>query len=165
VFTEVISGERENYHIEKRYYGKDGRLVWGHLTVSQPLTAVVNNGYACLRWLARAVPDLAETRAAVELIIRDGHRASAVIQRIRALSKKTDPQTAWLDIDDIIRGTRRPLVGDPARRSRRLLGRILGRGRVSRRREPFASPTHPKCVGMACRSHYSNDEGESRWRR
>jgi hypothetical protein len=25
--------------------------------------------------------------------------------------------------------------------------------------------THPKCVGMACRSHYSNDEGESRWRR
>src|SRR5437667_334067 len=115
--------------------------------------------------LARAVPDLAETRAAVELIIRDGHRASAVIQRIRALSKKTDPQTAWLDIDDIIRGTRRPIVGDPARRSRRVLGRILGRGRVSRRREPFASPTHPKCVGMACRSHYSNDEGESRWRR
>ena len=34
MFTEVISGERENYHIEKRYYGKDGRLVWGHLTVS-----------------------------------------------------------------------------------------------------------------------------------
>ncbi len=63
------------------------------------------------------------------------------------------------------RGTRRPLVGDPARRSRHVLGRILGRGRVSRRREPFASPTHPKCVGMACRSHYSNDEGESRWRR
>ncbi len=52
------------------------------------------------------------------------------------------------------RGTRRPLVGDPARRSRRVLGRILGRGRVSGRREPFASPTHPKCVGMACRSHY-----------
>ena len=70
--------------------------------VNQPLAGVVTNGHACLRWLARAVPDLAEARAAVERIIRDGHRASEVIQRIRALSKKTDPQTAWLDLNDVI---------------------------------------------------------------
>jgi C4-dicarboxylate-specific signal transduction histidine kinase len=48
------------------------------------------------------VPDLAEARAAVECIIRDGQRASAVIRRIRALAQKTDQQTAWLDINDVI---------------------------------------------------------------
>jgi hypothetical protein len=41
-------------------------------------------------------------RAAVERIIRDANRASEVIQRIRALAKKTDPQKAWLDLNDVI---------------------------------------------------------------
>jgi PAS domain S-box-containing protein len=70
--------------------------------VNQPLAAVVTNGNACLRWLARAEPDLEEARAAVERIIRDGHRASEVIRRMRALAQRTDPQTAWLDLNDVI---------------------------------------------------------------
>lgn len=71
--------------------------------VNQPLAAVVTNGNACLRWLARETPDLDEARAAVQRIIRDGNRASDVIRRIRALAKNTDPQTAWLDINNVIR--------------------------------------------------------------
>src|SRR6267142_95905 len=71
--------------------------------VNQPLTAIVTNGTAALRWLARETPDLRETRMAVERIIRDGERAGAVIQRIRALSGKRPPQRSWLDINDVIR--------------------------------------------------------------
>src|SRR4029453_5958017 len=59
--------------------------------VNQPLAGVVTNAQACLRWLGREVADAEEARAAVERIIRDGQRASAVIQRIRELSTKTDP--------------------------------------------------------------------------
>jgi C4-dicarboxylate-specific signal transduction histidine kinase len=70
--------------------------------VNQPLAAVVTNGNACLRWLARAVPDLQEARAAVERIIRDGQRASEVIRRIRALATKTDPHKVPLDLNDVI---------------------------------------------------------------
>jgi PAS domain S-box-containing protein len=70
--------------------------------VNQPLAAVVTNGNACLRWLARAEPDLEEARAAVERIIRDGQRASEVIRRMRALAQKTDHQKAWLDLNDVI---------------------------------------------------------------
>jgi C4-dicarboxylate-specific signal transduction histidine kinase len=70
--------------------------------VNQPLAGVVTNGQACLRWLARAVPDLEEARAAVERIIRDGQRASEVIQRIRALARKTDPHKVRLDLNDVI---------------------------------------------------------------
>jgi PAS domain S-box-containing protein len=71
--------------------------------VNQPLAAVVTNGNACLRWLAREVPDVEEARAAVERVIKEGQRAGEVIRRIRALAQRTDPQAAWLDLNDVIR--------------------------------------------------------------
>jgi len=71
--------------------------------VNQPLAAVVSNAQACLRWLALEPPRPDEARAAVERIVRDGNRASDVIQRIRALVKKSEPQMVALDINDVIR--------------------------------------------------------------
>lgn len=70
--------------------------------INQPLAAIVTNASACLRWLARPAPDLDEARAAVERIIRDGNRASAVIGRVRALAKKSPPRTDWLNVNDVI---------------------------------------------------------------
>ncbi len=70
--------------------------------VNQPLAAVITNANACLRWLARQSPDLDEARAAVERIVRDGGRASEVIERIRALVKKSPPRQDWLNINDTI---------------------------------------------------------------
>jgi C4-dicarboxylate-specific signal transduction histidine kinase len=71
--------------------------------VNQPLAAVVTNAQAGLRWLALETPRLDEARAAVERIARDGNRASAVIQRIRALAKKNPTLMVSLDINDVIR--------------------------------------------------------------
>jgi PAS domain S-box-containing protein len=34
LYQELISGKRENYHMEKRYIRKDEQVLWGHLTVS-----------------------------------------------------------------------------------------------------------------------------------
>src|SRR5262245_59892563 len=70
--------------------------------INQPLAGVVTNGQTCLRWLGREVPDLAEARAAVERIIRDGNRAGEVIARIRALVRKAAPQRARLAINEVI---------------------------------------------------------------
>jgi len=70
--------------------------------VNQPLAAVVANGEACLRWLDRKTPDLDAARRSVESVINDGNRASEVIRRVRALAKKTDPQMAPLDINDVV---------------------------------------------------------------
>jgi PAS domain S-box-containing protein len=53
--------------------------------VNQPLGAIVTNADACLHWLAGKAPDLKEAREALERIIREGNRASAVIARIRSL--------------------------------------------------------------------------------
>ncbi len=70
--------------------------------VNQPLTAIVINGEAGLRWLDREVPDLTEAREALGGIISSGRRASEIIHRLRALSRKTETQKAALDINDAI---------------------------------------------------------------
>jgi signal transduction histidine kinase len=70
--------------------------------VNQPLAAIVTNAETCLRWLDRETPDLDEARRAVETIIEDGNRAAEVIRRIRALSKNAEPQTAPLDLNDVV---------------------------------------------------------------
>jgi PAS domain S-box-containing protein len=70
--------------------------------INQPLAAIVTNGQACLRWLTRDTPNLDEARAAAERTVRDGIRAGAVIQRIRALSTRTASHAAWLDLNEVI---------------------------------------------------------------
>jgi two-component system, LuxR family, sensor kinase FixL len=70
--------------------------------VNQPLAGIVTNGAACLRWLGREPPELDEARRAVESMINDGKSASEVVSRLRALSKKTDPQRLRLDLNEVI---------------------------------------------------------------
>jgi PAS domain S-box-containing protein len=71
--------------------------------VNQPLTAVVANAEACLRWLDREIPDLAAARRSAEWVINDGNRAGEVIRRVRALARKTDTETVPLDVNDVVR--------------------------------------------------------------
>jgi two-component system, LuxR family, sensor kinase FixL len=71
--------------------------------VNQPLAAIVTNGAACLRWLNRTPPNVEEGRSAVQSMMDDSMRASAVIQRIRTLSKKGGPQKARLNVNELIR--------------------------------------------------------------
>ena len=71
--------------------------------VNQPLAAIVTNGNACMRWLARKPPNLAEATQALERIVKNGERASRVIERIRGLAKKSRPQDERLDINDVVR--------------------------------------------------------------
>jgi len=84
--------------------------------VNQPLTGVVSNGGACLRWLAGDAPNLEEAREAAGRIVRDGKRAGEVIARIRALTRRTAVPRGLLDLNESIREVL-PLVGDQAKRS------------------------------------------------
>jgi predicted ATPase/signal transduction histidine kinase len=70
--------------------------------VNQPLSGVVINGNACLRWMAVDPPNLGETRDAVQRIIRDGKRASEVIARIRNMTKKSSTDKEPLDLNETI---------------------------------------------------------------
>ena len=71
--------------------------------INQPLSAIVTQSEAALRFLNRDEPDLDEARDALSCIARDGMRAADVIRGLRALAKKSGPQLTRLDIDDVIR--------------------------------------------------------------
>ena len=70
--------------------------------VNQPLTAVTNNSNACLRLLAadNLKPDV--LRRALEEIVADGNRASAIVTRIRGFIKKEPAEKNRVDINDVI---------------------------------------------------------------
>src|SRR4029077_6320043 len=70
--------------------------------VRQPITGVVTNAAAALRWLGRQPPDLEGVRHSLDDIINDGNRASDVIGRIRALIRKVPPRKDSLEINEAI---------------------------------------------------------------
>ena len=70
--------------------------------IKQPLTGVVANADAGLRWLARQPPNVKEAQDALDCIVKDGHRAGDVISRIGALIKKAPPQKEGLEINEAI---------------------------------------------------------------
>jgi PAS domain S-box-containing protein len=70
--------------------------------VNQPLTAVINNASACLRLLANRSLEPEVLRRALEGVVADGTRASAVLARIRAFIKKEPAEKSELDINEVI---------------------------------------------------------------
>lgn len=70
--------------------------------VSQPLAGTLNNAAAAQRWLSIQPPDLLEVGLALERILKDGERATAVLNRIRGLIRKTPPQKGAVDINGCI---------------------------------------------------------------
>ena len=70
--------------------------------VNQPLAAVVANADACVAWLAREHPDLAEARAAAERATQGATRASDVIARIRSLITKATPEKSRVQINRVM---------------------------------------------------------------
>jgi PAS domain S-box-containing protein len=71
--------------------------------INQPLAAIVADANASLNWLAAAHPNLDLVREALTAVVSDGHRAGNVIQRIRQLATKSDPQRVRVDVNDVVR--------------------------------------------------------------
>jgi C4-dicarboxylate-specific signal transduction histidine kinase len=67
--------------------------------VMQPITATVTYAGAALRFLNAQPPSLEEARQALGSTVKQGNRATDVIQRIRALIKKAPPRKDALEIN------------------------------------------------------------------
>ena len=65
--------------------------------LNQPLTGILTNAQAARRFLDASAPDLDELRSILSDIVEDDRRASEVIQRLRELLRKGDPELAPLD--------------------------------------------------------------------
>jgi PAS domain S-box-containing protein len=92
--------------------------------VNQPLSAVVTNAHACVRWLSAQPPNVPMAQQAAERIVRDGKDAGEVVRRVRALFKRAAPETARVDVNEII-GEVLILLGRDAANRRVALKRVL----------------------------------------
>jgi len=71
--------------------------------LKQPITAAMTNARTSLRWLKREQPDVHEAIEVTSRIVKDGHRATEVIDRLRSLYKKDPPQRELVEVNEIIR--------------------------------------------------------------
>jgi len=71
--------------------------------INQPLAAMVSNGNAGLRWLAKDAPDVQRARITLKNIVRAGLRAGEIVDNIRAISKEESCLRAPVNLNDLVR--------------------------------------------------------------
>src|SRR5690606_25957617 len=69
--------------------------------VNQPLAAILTNAETSLRWLSRDDPNLAKVRELTTRIAAGAHRANDIVQRIRGMAAKHQPERIALDINQV----------------------------------------------------------------
>jgi len=90
----------------------------GQLTASiahelnQPLTGILTNARAGLRFLDATPPDVAEVRDILSDIVDDDKRAAEVIQRLREILRKGETQRVLLDLNVLVADVVRLLHSD-----------------------------------------------------
>ncbi len=68
--------------------------------VNQPLSGIVTNASTCLRMLAANPPNVNGARETARRMIRDGHRATEVISRLRALFSRRKAVVEAVDLNE-----------------------------------------------------------------
>ena len=70
--------------------------------LNQPLTAILSNAQAALRFLDREVPDMDEVREILQDIVADDKRAGETMHRIRRLVKRDSSRFERLDVNRLV---------------------------------------------------------------
>ena len=102
--------EEENTHLLREQLAHTMRVgTLGELTaamaheINQPLTAIMNNTLAGLRFLQSLNPDIEEIKEIFKDILSDNKRASEIIKKLRDLMKKRITDLEEVDVNEIIR--------------------------------------------------------------
>ena len=70
--------------------------------VNQPLAAIVMGAEAGLRWLSRDDPDMAKVEQLLRRIVSNARRANDIVQRIRNMATKHEPELIPIDLNEIV---------------------------------------------------------------
>jgi signal transduction histidine kinase len=98
----VYSTLRRRSNQEGRKIAMDAMAASIAHEVTQPIAAMTNNSHAALILLAGTPPNIEEARAALDAIVSDGDRASAVITSLRAMFKRETNQRSRIDANNIV---------------------------------------------------------------
>ncbi len=84
--------------------------------LNQPLSAILSNSQAALRFLSQETPDFGEMRDGLQDIASDARRAGEVIRRIRKLLRKGEMERSAVDINHVVEEVNRLLHSDTVTR-------------------------------------------------
>lgn len=84
--------------------------------VNQPLAAILSNTQAAQRYLKAPVPDMVEIREILSDVVKEGSRASEVINRLRTLLKKEKLEFEPLDFNSVFQEVVALLKSDAVKR-------------------------------------------------
>jgi two-component system sensor kinase FixL len=80
--------------------------------LNQPLTAILSNAQAAQRFLNHSPPRVDQLAEILADIVKNDHRAGAVIQRLRSMLRKEEAQHTPLDVDDVVQESLRLMRSD-----------------------------------------------------
>jgi two-component system sensor kinase FixL len=69
--------------------------------VKQPLAAIVTNAETCLLWLERGDLNVSKVKHLTNRIVSSAYRANDIIQRIRSLAARKEPERNMLDLHEV----------------------------------------------------------------
>lgn len=107
--THLRKAEGEANSLRQQVWHTDRVARVGALSVSiahelnQPLTAILSNAQAALRFLDGGNADFGEIREILEDIVRDDKRAATVISSLRAMVKRQETARARIDLSEAVR--------------------------------------------------------------
>ena len=105
--TERIQMETELRQLQADYTHAARISMLGELTtsiaheVNQPLAAIVTNAETSLRWLSRDEPNVEKVKELTARIAASARRANEIVQRIRNMAAKREPERVALDLDEV----------------------------------------------------------------
>jgi PAS domain S-box-containing protein len=106
--TELRRAEEARQDAQNKLSHANRIATMGQLTasiaheVNQPITGVVTNAQAALRFLAMQPVDLNEVRQSLDDIVKEGNRAGEIVAGIRALINKTPPRNQPVNINEAV---------------------------------------------------------------
>ncbi|MBN1253657.1 MAG: PAS domain-containing protein [Deltaproteobacteria bacterium] len=108
--TELKKAELESYRARRELLRMERVSSMGELTASlahelnQPLTAILSNAGAALRFLQSDRLDPGELREILQDIINDDKRAGDIIRSVRAMLKEEEREREAIPINNMLRG-------------------------------------------------------------
>jgi len=106
--TDRLRMERELRDLQADFSHAARVSMLGELTssiaheVNQPLAAIVTNAETSLRWLARPDLNIEKVVQLTTRVVANAQRANEIVQRIRSMAEKQQPNHSAVDLNDLV---------------------------------------------------------------
>ena len=84
--------------------------------VTQPLSAIAANAYACANWLRADPPNIARAQRTSETVVNDAARAGETISRLRKLFRRQPVERVEISINELLENVVDLIVGEAHKR-------------------------------------------------